>query len=70
MPRMDGISVLEALEDPPVVLLVSAFSMDEEIRSRTSGRVFKYLRKPVAPGQLIEVVAEAIEEAKVRQTEG
>jgi len=70
MPRMDGISVLDALEVPPVVLLVSAFSMDEEIRSRTSGKVFRYLRKPVAPGRLIGFVAEAMGEAKVRSAEG
>lgn len=66
MPKLDGISVLEALEDPPVVLLVSAFSMDDDIRSRTSGKVFKYLRKPVAPGQLIEAVSEAMNVAKGR----
>lgn len=70
MPRVDGISVLESLDRPPVVVLVSAFVVDDEIRTRTANKVFSYLRKPVAPQQLISVVAEALEEARVRSTQG
>ena len=51
---------------PPVVLLVSAFSMDDEIRSKTAGKVFRYLQKPVAPGQLIEAVSDAMSESEAR----
>jgi CheY-like chemotaxis protein len=60
MPVLDGVSVLDALDDPPAVLLVSAFSVDPETRARVGPKVFRYLRKPVPPGQLLEVVAEAL----------
>jgi CheY-like chemotaxis protein len=63
MPRRDGIAVLDALNDPPVVLLVSAFSVNKETRDRIGSKVHRYLRKPVAPLHLLECVAEAAEAA-------
>lgn len=64
MPRRDGIAVLEALDEPPpVVVLVSAFSLDEELRQRLGAKVFRYLRKPVAPNVLLDVVAQAAQAA-------
>lgn len=66
MPRVDGLSVLEALDSPPVVLLVSAFTVTDDIRSRTEGKVFEYLRKPVAPLHLIRAVGEGMKEAHAR----
>ncbi|MHB8330345.1 MAG: response regulator [Acidimicrobiales bacterium] len=66
MPDVEGIGVLDALDHyPPVVLLVSAFSIDDSMRERVGGKVFKYLRKPVAPLRLLEVVAAAAEQARV-----
>jgi CheY-like chemotaxis protein len=59
MPVLDGIGVLDALDEPPTVLLVSAFSVDPETRARVGAKVYRYLRKPVAPRHLLEVVAEA-----------
>lgn len=69
MPRVDGIEVLEALDEPPVVLLVSAFTVTDEIRTRTEGKVFEYLRKPVAPDRLIRVVKDGMDEALARSGE-
>lgn len=59
MPRRDGISVLDSVDDPPVVVLVSAFSLDPDLRARLGSKVFRYLRKPVPPARLLEVVAQA-----------
>lgn len=59
MPRRDGIGVLDALEAPPKVLLVSAFSLDTDTRARLDAKVFRYLRKPVPPDRLVQAVAEA-----------
>ena len=59
MPRCDGIGVLDAIDDPPVVLLVSAFSVDQATKERIGRKVYRYLRKPVAPPLLLECVAQA-----------
>ncbi len=63
MPRRDGIAVLDALDDPPVVVLVSAFSLDDDLRAHLGDKVFRYLRKPVAPQVLLDVVAQAAQAA-------
>ena len=67
MPRKDGISVLEDLvpaPPPPGVLLVTAYDIDRETRSRLGTRVLRILRKPVPPPVLIEAVSEAVEAAR------
>jgi len=60
MPKRDGIAVLDALNDPPVVLLVSAFSVDKETWDRIGPKVHRYMRKPVAPRYLLDCIAEAL----------
>jgi two-component system response regulator MprA len=67
MPRKDGIAVLEELlpePPPPGVLLVSAYDIDRETRSRLGTRVHKILRKPVPPPTLIEAVSAAVDVAR------
>ncbi len=67
MPRKDGISVLEDLDPeppPPGVLLVTAYDIDRETRSRLGTRVHRILRKPVPPLVLIEAVSEAVDVAR------
>ena len=61
LPRLDGIGVLEALDDPPVVIVMSAFEYyaHTTMRERFGSQVFEYLQKPVSPERLLEVVAEA-----------
>ena len=62
MPRRDGISVVETLSPeppPPVIMMASAYDFDVDLRRQLGTRVFKYLKKPVPPKQLIEAVGEA-----------
>ncbi len=57
MPRRDGFSVLEALTAPQVVVLVSAYSLDDATRARVDAKVVTYLEKPVPPDRLLNTVA-------------
>jgi CheY-like chemotaxis protein len=65
LPRLDGPGVLEALEEPPTVVVVSGFDSVEEqkIRSRFGSVLFECLRKPVPPPQLIAVTSAAARHA-------
>jgi two-component system response regulator PilR (NtrC family) len=59
MPRQDGIAVVESLiaqAPPPVIMMVSAYDFDTDLRDHLNQRVFKYLKKPVPPKDLIEAV--------------
>ncbi len=57
MPRRDGISVLEALTTPQLVVLASGFALDEATLARTDAEVVTYLEKPVPPERLLDTVA-------------
>jgi CheY-like chemotaxis protein len=61
MSPRDGIWLLEHMEAPPVVVVVSAFAMYDEssVRAQFSNRVAAFLRKPVAPPKLIEATRKA-----------
>jgi CheY-like chemotaxis protein len=61
LPRLDGTAVMEALDDPPPVVVISAFDSSEEaeIREHYGWMLFECLRKPVSPRRLIEVTAAA-----------
>jgi len=61
LPRMDGPEVLDALDAPPPVIVLSAFEYfdEDEMRERFGSKVFAFLRKPVAPKRLLAVVADA-----------
>ena len=62
MPITDGTSVVEALipgPPPPGVVMVTAYEIGDDIRAKLGAKVYKYMRKPVAPVQLIDVVREA-----------
>jgi DNA-binding NtrC family response regulator len=65
MPRRDGLSVLEALTAPQLVVLVSAYSLDEATRARVDSKVVTYLEKPVPPDRLLGTVAETLRSAPV-----
>ncbi|MHB8440159.1 MAG: response regulator [Acidimicrobiales bacterium] len=70
MPNCDGIGVLETLTPappPPVVVLDSAYHIDHELRDRLGSKVFKYLRKPVRPNDLIDAVTAAADLLKSEQ---
>jgi CheY-like chemotaxis protein len=62
MPRRDGISVVETLSPappPPVIMMASAYDFDVDLRQQLGTRIFKYLKKPVPPKELIAAVGEA-----------
>jgi DNA-binding response OmpR family regulator len=56
MPRRDGLSVLEALSTPHLVVLVSAYALDEATLARVNAKIVTYLEKPVPPRHLLETV--------------
>jgi len=65
MPHVDGIEVLRQIDSPPpVVIVYSAFDYYEpdEVQGQVGFKVFRSLRKPVAPPRLVSVVADAIGE--------
>jgi len=57
MPRVSGAAVLDALVDPPPVVLMSAHTMDRDDRSRVQAKVRSHLRKPFPPRVLIDELA-------------
>jgi len=65
LPRLDGASVLEALDRPPTVVVVSGFESCEEaeMRGRFGPVLFDCLRKPVSPHLLMEPTAAAADHA-------
>ena len=62
MSPRDGVWLLEQLEDPPAVILVSAFALysESDVRRRFSAVVTHALQKPVAPAALIELVRQSL----------
>ncbi|MHB8328537.1 MAG: response regulator [Acidimicrobiales bacterium] len=59
MPRLDGLSLLEMIDDPPPVVLVTAASFEESGRGGVS-KILWYLQKPVDPAHLLDAIASAI----------
>jgi CheY-like chemotaxis protein len=67
MPRLDGVALLERFDAPPPVVVVhSAFEYyrHDELQAQLGHKVFRYLRKPVAPPQLIAALEEAMHERR------
>jgi CheY-like chemotaxis protein len=62
MPKLDGISVVTDLDPappPPHIAMVSAYDFGADLRQRLGDRVFKYLKKPVPPKDLVGTVSAA-----------
>jgi two-component system, NtrC family, nitrogen regulation response regulator NtrX len=62
LPRLDGLGVLDAMEDPPIVIVLSAFEYFDEdsMHSRFESKVFAFLQKPIPPIRLLSVVSDAL----------
>jgi CheY-like chemotaxis protein len=60
MPKVGGLGVLDALENPPPVILMSAFEMGSDDQDRIDRKIFVQLVKPFHPRRLLEAVAAAI----------
>lgn len=61
MPRRTGIEVLQALDSPPNVILMSAYRFEGEDKRSVGHKVFSHLMKPVAPRILLDEVRAAID---------
>jgi CheY-like chemotaxis protein len=61
LPRMDGPTLLDQLEEPPAVVVLSGFSewSETEIRTRFGSTVVECLHKPVSPIRLLAATATA-----------
>lgn len=60
MPVLDGFSVMESLEDPPPIVIVSAQYMAQTDRARLVPQVVAVLKKPVPPPELLDLVASVL----------
>ncbi|MGH9019220.1 MAG: response regulator [Acidimicrobiales bacterium] len=60
MPVLDGVALMESAETVPPVVIHSAVAPDDRQRSRLGARVVQYLRKPVAPDDLVAVVSRVV----------
>jgi CheY-like chemotaxis protein len=61
MPRLDGLSLLQTLDDPPPTVLISAYFVDDDVRQRLGPKVAAYLRKPFRPEHLLAAVHVALQ---------
>jgi len=64
MPRRDGVSVLQQLRPPPpAVIMMTAYAIEERLRSAVDANAFAILHKPFAVGRLLSLVASASDSA-------
>jgi CheY-like chemotaxis protein len=63
MPRLGGLQLLDRLDDPPPVVLVTGELRDEEINARES-KIASFLKKPVAPLELVATVGRCLRTKK------
>lgn len=71
LPKLNGVSLLERIDPPPPIVIVhSAFDFysPNEIVEGMGSKVFRMVRKPVPPPQLLSTVAEAIAELERLET--
>ena len=54
MPGMDGLVLLDQLDDPPPIALLTGHEYDKEVMARRA-KVLLYLQKPVSPEALLKV---------------
>ena len=66
MPGCDGIAVVEALEEPPPIVMVSAHVFRDDDVARLGGKVGAMLTKPVPPEHLLEEVERAVRRGERR----
>ena len=62
MPKLNGTEVVRTMcpePPPPVIVMASAYDFDSDFRENFGHRVFRYLKKPVRPKDLIEEVGAA-----------
>jgi DNA-binding response OmpR family regulator len=71
LPKLNGISLLQKIDPPPpMVIIHSAFEFysPEEVRKSTGSKVFRMVRKPIPPPQLLSAVSAAVAELESLET--
>ncbi|MCW2539233.1 MAG: chemotaxis protein CheY [Frankiales bacterium] len=60
MPKRDGVSVLQQLcPPPPIVIMMTAYALEERLRAAVNANAFAILHKPFPVGRLLELVESA-----------
>jgi CheY-like chemotaxis protein len=65
LPKLDGVSVLRRIDPPPpMVIIHSAFEFysPDQVGEGIGSKVFRMVRKPIAPPELLAAVSEAVAE--------
>jgi CheY-like chemotaxis protein/anti-sigma regulatory factor (Ser/Thr protein kinase) len=63
LPSMSGLDVLahaRALDPPPLVVMMTADDTPQTLLEAARRQAYRYLRKPIAPAAIVDVVNEAI----------
>jgi DNA-binding response OmpR family regulator len=65
LPKLNGFDLLRRIDSPPPMVIVhSAFEYfsPNEVRDGVGSKVFRMIRKPIPPPQLLSAVSDAIAE--------
>jgi DNA-binding NtrC family response regulator len=65
LPKLNGVDLLHQVDSPPPIVIVhSAFEFfsPEKVREDVGSKVFRMIRKPIPPPELLSVVSEALAE--------
>jgi DNA-binding response OmpR family regulator len=65
LPKLNGVSLLQQIDPPPpMVIIHSAFEFysPDEIGKGIGSKVFRMIRKPIPPPQLLSAVSAAVAE--------
>ncbi|HEX4162397.1 MAG TPA: response regulator [Acidimicrobiales bacterium] len=70
LPKLNGFDLLQRIEPPPPMVIVhSAFEYfsPNDVRDGVGSKVFRMIRKPIPPPQLLSAVSDAIAELDNRE---
>ena len=57
MPKRDGVSVLQQLRSPPpTIIMMTAYAIEERLRSAVDANAFAILHKPFAVDRLLSLI--------------
>jgi CheY-like chemotaxis protein len=71
LPKLNGVALLQQIDPPPpMVIIHSAFEFysPEQVRKSTGSKVFRMVRKPIPPPQLLSAVSAAVAELEDLET--
>jgi CheY-like chemotaxis protein len=66
MPRLDGMAVLAAADNPPPAVIMSGVDLDPGGRKDLAVRGIAFLHKPIEPEHLLDAVATALGRSRPR----